>query len=107
MEKITVMISLNSVETIKAFVNKVSGFDSDVDVESADRRYVVDAKSIMGIFSLDLSKPVKVVFHNIEIDEYQSFMQFCLENGCLDPSEIKDADSYFAKIKNIEANSDN
>jgi len=51
-------ISLKSITDVKDFVNIVNRYDFDVDLASG--RYVVDAKSIMGIFSLDLSKPIKV-----------------------------------------------
>ena len=52
----TAKISLNSIDKVKAFVNEISKFDCDFDLVSG--RYVIDAKSIMGIFSLDLSKPL-------------------------------------------------
>ncbi len=55
-------ISLNSIDKVKAFVNEVTKFDSDFDLVSG--RYVIDAKSIMGIFSLDLSKPIELNIHN-------------------------------------------
>jgi phosphocarrier protein HPr len=58
----TVKISLNSIDKVKAFVNEISKFDCDFDLVSG--RYVIDAKSIMGIFSLDLSKPIKVEVHS-------------------------------------------
>ncbi len=58
----TVKISLNSIDKVKAFVNDVTKFDSDFDLVSG--RYVIDAKSIMGIFSLDLSKPINLNIHN-------------------------------------------
>lgn len=57
-----VKISLNSIDKVKAFVNDVTKFDSDFDLVSG--RYVIDAKSIMGIFSLDLSKPINLNIHN-------------------------------------------
>ena len=57
----TVMISLNSIDKVKSFVNDISRFDYDVDLVSG--RYVIDAKSIMGIFSLDLSKPIELNIH--------------------------------------------
>ena len=57
----TVQISLNSIEKVKSFVNHVTRFDSDFDLVSG--RYVIDAKSIMGIFSLDLSKPINLNIH--------------------------------------------
>jgi len=56
-----VKISLNSIDKVKAFVNEVTKFDSDFDLVSG--RYVIDAKSIMGIFSLDLSKPIELNIH--------------------------------------------
>ena len=49
----TVQISLNSIDKVKSFVNDISKFDFDFDLVSG--RYVIDAKSIMGIFSLDLN----------------------------------------------------
>ncbi len=55
-------VLLNSINDIKNFVNIVSKYDYDIDLTSG--RYVVDAKSIMGIFSLDLSKPIKMEIHN-------------------------------------------
>jgi len=58
----TVKISLDSIDKVKAFVNAISKFDSDFDLISG--RYVIDAKSIMGIFSLDLSKPIELTIHN-------------------------------------------
>lgn len=57
----TVQISLNSIEKVKSFVNTISQFDHDFDLISG--RYVIDAKSIMGIFSLDLSKPIDLAIH--------------------------------------------
>ena len=60
----TVTISLNSIDKVKAFVNDITKFDSDFDLVSG--RYVIDAKSIMGIFSLDLSKPINLNIHGDE-----------------------------------------
>ena len=57
----TVMISLNSIDKVKSFVNDISKFNFDFDLVSG--RYVIDAKSIMGIFSLDLSKPIDLAIH--------------------------------------------
>lgn len=57
----TVSISLNSIDKVKAFVNDISKYDFDFDLVSG--RYVIDAKSIMGIFSLDLSKPIDLNIH--------------------------------------------
>ena len=57
----TVKICLNSIDKVKAFVNDITKFDSDFDLVSG--RYVIDAKSIMGIFSLDLSKNIDLNIH--------------------------------------------
>ena len=64
----TVDISLNSIDKVKSFVNDISKFEYDFDLVSG--RYVIDAKSIMGIFSLDLSKPITLNIHadNASID---------------------------------------
>jgi len=58
----TVQISLNSIDKVKSFVNTITQFDFDFDLISG--RYVIDAKSIMGIFSLDLSKPIELNIHS-------------------------------------------
>ncbi|MBQ4518235.1 MAG: HPr family phosphocarrier protein [Clostridia bacterium] len=72
----TFNILLSSIDDVKNFVNIVNKYNFDVDLTSG--RYVVDAKSIMGIFSLDLSKPIRVDVHseNAEafIEEMKPFM---------------------------------
>ena len=57
----TVKISLNSIDKVKAFVNDITKFETDFDLVSG--RYVIDAKSIMCIFSLDLSKDIDLNIH--------------------------------------------
>ena len=57
----TVKISLNSIDKVKSFVNELTKFDYDFDLVSG--RYVIDAKSIMGIFSLDFSKTMDLNIH--------------------------------------------
>ena len=71
----TFNIMLNSIMDVKEFVNIVNRFPYEIDLTSS--RYVVDAKSIMGLFSLDLSKPIKVDVHSddcadlmAELDKY-------------------------------------
>ena len=66
----TFHLMLNSINDVKDFVNIVSRYDFDVDLTSG--RYVVDAKSIMGIFSLNLSKPIKVEVHSDDCDEFMN-----------------------------------
>ena len=60
----TVQISLNSIGKVKSFINAITQFEYDFDLVSG--RYVIDAKSIMGIFSLDLSKPIALAIHTEE-----------------------------------------
>ena len=57
----TVQISLNSIDKVKSFVNAITQYEFDFDLISG--RYVIDAKSIMGIFSLDLSKSIDLNIH--------------------------------------------
>ena len=57
----TIKISLNSIDKVKTFVNEINQFKSEFDLVSG--RYVIDAKSIMGIFSLDISKPIDLNIH--------------------------------------------
>ncbi len=54
-------ILLNSMNDVRIFVNIVNKYEFDVDLTSG--RYVVDAKSILGIYSLDLSKAIRVDIH--------------------------------------------
>jgi len=57
----TVSISLNSIEKVKSFVNEINKYECDFDLISG--RYIIDAKSIMGIFSLDLSQSITLKIH--------------------------------------------
>ena len=69
----TVQISLNSIDKVKSFVNYITKFSNDFDLVSG--RYVIDAKSIMGIFSLDLSKPIDLNIHAEDnIDEIMNVL---------------------------------
>ena len=57
----SVMIRLSSIQDVRTFVDIVTKYNIDIDLSSG--RYVVDAKSIMGIFSLDLLSPIKLTIH--------------------------------------------
>lgn len=63
-----VNIKLDSIASVKKFVSVVSMHDFDVDLASG--RYAVDAKSIMGIFSLDLSNPIELIAHTDDADKF-------------------------------------
>ena len=66
--KLQKQIILDNVDKVKAFVVTVSKYPGDATLTSG--RYVVDAKSIMGIFSLDLSKPIELNAHTDEPDSF-------------------------------------
>ena len=68
----TVKISLNSIDKVKSFVNDITKYDYDFDLVSG--RYVIDAKYIMGIFSLDLSKDIDLNIH-AEGEEAENVLQ--------------------------------
>lgn len=63
-------VLLDTVEKVKYFVKTSSKYPFDIDLSSG--RYVVDGKSIMGIFSFELSRPINVIVHT---DEADTFMQ--------------------------------
>ncbi|MCR5209955.1 MAG: HPr family phosphocarrier protein [Lachnospiraceae bacterium] len=65
-------ILIDSIDKVKAFVNEISKFDCDFDLISG--RYVIDAKSIMGIFSLDISKPIELDIHEEDEAEVRKIM---------------------------------
>ena len=62
-------VNLQAINDVKDFVNIVMKYDFDIDLVSG--RYAVDAKSIMGIFSLDLSKPLD---HDAHTDDAHKFL---------------------------------
>lgn len=65
---ITKTILLNSITKVKDFINTISTFDGTVDIASG--RYVINAKSIMGIFSIDITQPLTL---NIHVDDPEEF----------------------------------
>lgn len=64
--KITKTIFINDIFKVKDFVSKVNNFIYDTDITSG--RFVVDAKSIMGVLSLDISKPINFIYDEREED---------------------------------------
>lgn len=65
-------ILLENIEKVKKFVAAASNFQADIDLVSG--RYVIDAKSILGIFSMDLSKPLTMEIH-AEADEAEKILE--------------------------------
>lgn len=65
-----ISINLKEVNDVTQFVNLLTTYDYEVDLVSG--RYIVNAKSLLGIYSLDLSKPVRLVIYSNECDELLS-----------------------------------
>ncbi len=61
-----VNIKFNTIPQIQGFVNNMSRFVSEVDLKSG--KYVVDAKSIIGVFSLNLSQPIELTAEGSDED---------------------------------------
>lgn len=68
----TFNIKLTTIEDIRKFVEIITRLDYDVDLSSG--RYVVDAKSIMGIFSLDLMNSIQLTAHTDNIEELKKLL---------------------------------
>lgn len=64
----SIYVLLDTVDKVKLFVNLVNKYDGEFDLVSG--RYVVDAKSIMGIFSLDLSKKIRLDVNSSEVESF-------------------------------------
>ena len=66
-------IFFKTIVDVKNFVNIVNKYDFDIDLESG--RYVIDAKSIMGIFSLNLANPIKIYIHSDNTDRIEKELE--------------------------------
>jgi len=67
-------ITLTSINQVRKFVNDACSQMCDIDIISG--RYVIDAKSIMGLFSLDTTKPLTVSVKGSQ-EEYEAFRELC------------------------------
>lgn len=63
----SLQVTLKMAESVKNFVNIVSKYPYEIDLRSG--RFVIDAKSLLGIFSLDLSKPIILEIYNDKCDD--------------------------------------
>ena len=74
---ITRKVKVDTIEKVKNFTNEIGKFEASADLGSIDRRYTVDAKSILGVFSLDLSRPMRLVIYDDEknIGEYGELLK--------------------------------
>ena len=73
----TCMIRLSTIQDVRTLVDIVTSAVTDVDLSSG--RYVVDAKSIMGIFSLDLLNPIKLTAHSDDSELFEKIKPFIVE----------------------------
>ena len=66
-----ITVNLNEIKKVNKFVNEMSTFEADIDIIS--RHYTCDAKSLLGILSFDLSKPVEAEIISDNVDELIRF----------------------------------
>ena len=74
----SVFVNLNSVEKVKQFESDICKLDGDFDLVSG--KYIVDAKSMMGIFSLDLSKPVQLNVHQVTQEKMDALAKYFVQD---------------------------
>ena len=76
-----IRILIDTIDKVKRFVSKVAGFEGDLDLSTG--RYVIDAKSIMGIFSLDISQPLTLTIYDESLapDLMEQLKEFTLPTG--------------------------
>ncbi len=72
-------IELDTIEKVKKFVSLISVFEGDFDILAG--RYIIDAKSILGIFSVDLSKPLTLRIE--QEDDWETVKETLQEFACL------------------------
>ena len=64
-------IKLDSIEKVKKFTSVVLTFENEIDIMQG--RYVINGKSLMAIFSLDLTKVLKVLIHDTSLSDFAKF----------------------------------
>lgn len=72
-----ILISLKSTDEVKQFVNDIKRLEGEFDLISG--KYIVDAKSILGIYSLNLSKPLELVFHGEWGEELEALEKYIVK----------------------------
>ena len=71
-------VNLGKISDVKQFAGVMNSIPVDASLHSG--RYIIDAKSIMGIFSLDLSSPIEIVFHGkISDEDFEKIKPFVVE----------------------------
>ena len=64
----SLFINLKTIDDVKDFVKKANAVSYEADLSIG--KYTIDAKSIMGIFSLDLSRPLNLTIHSDSCDDF-------------------------------------
>ena len=64
-------IQLKTIEDVYEFVRIATGYNTDIDVRQ--KYYVVNGKSILGVFSLDLTQPVQIIVNNGDYSQFEKF----------------------------------
>lgn len=80
MASVKMKVNLNETDKIKVFVNRLSAQPFEADLSSG--RYIVDGKSLLGIFSLDLANPVELTIHSTP-EECDGFIDWLAQEGIL------------------------
>lgn len=71
-------IKLNTIKDVQEFVGKTTKIGSRTELRSTDR-FIINAKSIMGVFSLDLSKPIEFIIYNNDNKLLENFNKWIIK----------------------------
>lgn len=71
------MIALRSTDDVRKFAEELSPFDGEYDLISG--KYVVDAKSVLGIYSLNLSKPLEIIIRGGNVEALEVIKRYSVE----------------------------
>ena len=71
------MIALRSTDDVRKFAEELEPFDGEYDLISG--KYVVDAKSVLGIYSLNLSKPLEIIIRGDNVEALEVIKRYSVE----------------------------
>lgn len=74
-------IKLETIDKVKDFISEISNIEADANLNSVGREYIVDAKSILGVLSLDTSQPLELCIYDDEQNE-QKYKTIFDKFGC-------------------------
>ena len=76
------MLNLSSINRVKDFAKFSNNYDGEVELHSG--RYIIDGKSILGIFSIDVSRPIEMFVSETELESYETFIEQCKLSKMID-----------------------